>query len=178
MFYTVKNSLGSNWPQRTPMRTSCVQDIKNISACEFYVFPVVPGKLEKVMKYEVKIMMSFIFLETLNIEWGQIDPKGNRRVKTVQVTLAFTEWVLLLEAASRGRQRPVLSGAGEESIEIEVAQLRPPQQLRDCRPIIRLNRLRGGIGNNWDCRWKIASGAFTGMLYQCAPKTNTKHISN
>jgi len=32
----VKNSLGSNWPQRTP---------------------------------------------TLNIEWGQIDPKGNRRVK-------------------------------------------------------------------------------------------------
>jgi len=21
------------------------------------------------------------FLETLNIEWGQIDPKGNRRVK-------------------------------------------------------------------------------------------------
>jgi len=36
MFDTVKNSLGSNWPQRTP---------------------------------------------TLNIEWGQIDPKGNRRVK-------------------------------------------------------------------------------------------------
>jgi len=25
--------------------------------------------------------MSIIFLETLNIEWGQIDPKGNRRVK-------------------------------------------------------------------------------------------------
>jgi len=36
MFDTVKNSLGSNWPQRTP---------------------------------------------TLNIEWGQVDPKGNRRVK-------------------------------------------------------------------------------------------------
>jgi len=35
---TVKNSLGSNWPERTP---------------------------------------------TLNIEWGQIDPKGNRRVNTV-----------------------------------------------------------------------------------------------
>jgi len=36
MFDTVKNSLRSNWPERTP---------------------------------------------TLNIEWGQIDPKGNRRVK-------------------------------------------------------------------------------------------------
>jgi len=36
----VKNSLGSNWPQRTP---------------------------------------------TLNIEWGQIDPKGNRRVKIKNV---------------------------------------------------------------------------------------------
>jgi len=38
MFDTVKNSLGSNWPQGTP---------------------------------------------TLNIEWGQIDPKGNRRVKGI-----------------------------------------------------------------------------------------------
>jgi len=35
------------------------------------------------MKYECKKMMSIIFLETLNIEWGQIDPKGNRRVKMV-----------------------------------------------------------------------------------------------
>jgi len=26
--------------------------------------------------------MSIIILETLNIEWGQIDPKGNRRVTT------------------------------------------------------------------------------------------------
>ena len=26
-------------------------------------------------------MMSIIYLETLNIEWGQIDPKHNRRVK-------------------------------------------------------------------------------------------------
>ena len=26
-------------------------------------------------------MMSNIYLETLNIEWGQIDPKHNRRVK-------------------------------------------------------------------------------------------------
>ena len=26
-------------------------------------------------------MMSNIYLETLNIEWGQIDPKDNRRVK-------------------------------------------------------------------------------------------------
>jgi len=35
------------------------------------------------MKYEAKKMMSIIYLETLNIEWGQIDPKGNRRVKVV-----------------------------------------------------------------------------------------------
>jgi len=33
------------------------------------------------MKYEAKKMMSIIYLETLNNEWGQIDPKGNRRVK-------------------------------------------------------------------------------------------------
>jgi len=32
------------------------------------------------MKYEAKEIMSIIFLETLNIEWGQIDPNGNRRV--------------------------------------------------------------------------------------------------
>jgi len=32
---------------------SCVQDIENIS-CEFEVFPVVPNKLGKVMKYEAK----------------------------------------------------------------------------------------------------------------------------
>jgi len=36
------------------------------------------------MKYESKKMMSIIFLETLNIEWGQIDPKGNRRVNSAQ----------------------------------------------------------------------------------------------
>jgi len=82
MFYTVKNSLESNWPQRTPMRTSCVQDSENISSCEFHVFPVVPNKLGKVVKYEAKIIMSIIYLETLNNEWGQIDPKGNRRVKS------------------------------------------------------------------------------------------------
>jgi len=61
------------------MSTSCVQDSENIS-CEFYVFPVVPNKLGKVMKYEAKKMMSIIYLETLNIEMGQVDPKGNRRV--------------------------------------------------------------------------------------------------
>jgi len=75
----VKNSLGSNLPQRTPMRTSCVQDSENISAWECYVFTVVPNKLGKVTKYVNH------FLETLNIEWGQIDPKGNRRVKKVKL---------------------------------------------------------------------------------------------
>jgi len=64
------------------MRTSCVQDSENIS-CEFYVFPVFPNKLGKVMKYEANKMPSIIFLETLNIEWGQIDPKGIRRVKYI-----------------------------------------------------------------------------------------------
>jgi len=34
------------------------------------------------MKYEAK-KLSISFFETLNIEWGQIDPKGNRRVKTL-----------------------------------------------------------------------------------------------
>jgi len=38
------------------------------------------------MKYEAKNMMSIIFLETLNIEWGQIFPKGNRRVKKQEAT--------------------------------------------------------------------------------------------
>jgi len=33
------------------------------------------------MKYEAKKMMSIIFLEMFNIEWSQIDPKGNRRVQ-------------------------------------------------------------------------------------------------
>jgi len=61
------------------MGTSCVQDSGNISSCEFYVFPVVPNKLGKVMKYEAKKKMSIIFFEMLNIDWGQIDPKGNRR---------------------------------------------------------------------------------------------------
>ena len=36
------------------------------------------------MKYEAKQIMSIIYLETLNIEWGQIDPKGNRRVKALR----------------------------------------------------------------------------------------------
>jgi len=37
------------------------------------------------MKYEAKKIMSIIYLETtLNIEWGQIDPKGNRRVNSVK----------------------------------------------------------------------------------------------
>jgi len=35
------------------------------------------------MKYETKNIMLIIYLETLNIEWGQIDPKGNRRVNMI-----------------------------------------------------------------------------------------------
>jgi len=54
------------------MPTSCVQDI----FCEFYVYLI---KLGKVMKYEAKKMMLIIFLETLNIESGQVDPKGGLR---------------------------------------------------------------------------------------------------
>jgi len=70
------------------MPTSCVQDIENISSCEFDVFPVVPNKLGKVVKYEAK-NMSIIFLETLNIKWGQIDPKGNRRVNIIGAFLVM-----------------------------------------------------------------------------------------
>ena len=56
------------------MRTTCVQDIENISSCSFCVYhAVVPIKLGKVIKYEAKIIMSIIYLETLNIEWGQIE---------------------------------------------------------------------------------------------------------
>jgi len=50
--------------------------------------------------------MSIIFLETLNIEWGQIDPKGNRRVKNVKfiavwkVVLASLGFYIILEKAS------------------------------------------------------------------------------
>jgi len=38
------------------------------------------------MKYEAKKCMSIIFIETLNIDWGQIDPKGSRRVKGISET--------------------------------------------------------------------------------------------
>jgi len=42
-------------------------------------FPVVPNKLGKVKKYEFfKNDVNNFFRD---IEWGQIDPKGNRRVK-------------------------------------------------------------------------------------------------
>jgi len=63
------------------MRTSCVQDSEKISSCVFYVFPVVPNKVGKVMKYEAKKIMSIVFFVTSNIKWGQINPKGHRRVK-------------------------------------------------------------------------------------------------
>jgi len=75
--FTVKNSLGSNWPKGIPMRTRCVQDIENMSACECYAFTVVPNRLGKVLKYEAKKITLIIFLEMSNIEWGQIDPKGH-----------------------------------------------------------------------------------------------------
>jgi len=35
------------------MRTSCVQDIENTS-CAFYVYPVVPNELGKIMECEAK----------------------------------------------------------------------------------------------------------------------------
>jgi len=61
------------------MRTSRVQDVENISR-EFDVYPVVPNKLGKVMECEAKKVMLGICLEMINIEWGQIDPEGHRRV--------------------------------------------------------------------------------------------------
>src|SRR4029434_10681572 len=64
------------------MRKVCVQDIENVSSCSFCVYPVLPIRLGKVIKYEAKKTMPIIYLETLNIEKGQIDPKHNRRVKT------------------------------------------------------------------------------------------------
>jgi len=35
------------------------------------------------MKYEAQKLMLVICLEMLNIEWGQIDPKGHRRVNSL-----------------------------------------------------------------------------------------------
>ena len=61
--------------------------------CSFCVYPVVPIKLRKVIKYEAKQIMSNIYLETLNIEWGQIDPKHNRRVKLTGSVSRFTKTV-------------------------------------------------------------------------------------
>src|SRR4029434_7754362 len=65
------------------MRKACVQDIENISSCSFCVYPVVPIRLGKVIKYEAKKPMSIMYLETLNIEKGQIDSKHNRRARVV-----------------------------------------------------------------------------------------------
>jgi len=49
--------------------------------------------------------MSIIFLETLNIEWGQIDPKGNRRVKCATVsagkmTRMYWKYILRIDGRS------------------------------------------------------------------------------
>src|SRR4029434_6895957 len=68
------------------MRKVCVQDIENISSCKFCLYPVVPIKLGKVIKYEAKKKMSNIYLETLNIESGEIDPHNNRRVNKCYVS--------------------------------------------------------------------------------------------
>ena len=53
MFYTSKTAWGQIDPKEH-MRTACVQDIENISSCSFFVYPVVPIKLGKVIKYEAK----------------------------------------------------------------------------------------------------------------------------
>jgi len=54
--------------------------VKKKPGVKCYVYPVVPNKLGKVMKYEATFCISIIHLETLNIDWGKIDPKGNKRV--------------------------------------------------------------------------------------------------
>src|SRR4029434_4914380 len=87
------------------MRKVCVQDIENISSCSFCLYPVVPIKLGKVIKYEAKKMMSNIYLETLNIEWGQIDHKHNRRVKVARVTPLLKK--PSLDPTQVGNYRPV-----------------------------------------------------------------------
>ena len=69
------------------MRKACVQDIENISSGSFCVHPVVPIRLGKVIKYEAKKTMPIIYLETLNIAKGQIDPK---RSVDEGVSLEFT----------------------------------------------------------------------------------------
>src|SRR4029434_2551820 len=78
IFYTIKTA----WGQIDPKQHLCVKYVyRTLKAYPHVHYPVVPTKLGKVIKYEAKKMMSNIYLETLNIEWGQIDPKHNRRVK-------------------------------------------------------------------------------------------------
>jgi len=43
------------------------------------LYRFVPIKLGKVIQFEAKKKKK-MFLQTLNIEWGQIDPKDKRRV--------------------------------------------------------------------------------------------------
>src|SRR4029434_3090306 len=70
------------------MRKVCVQDIENISSCSFCVYPVVPIKLGKVIKYEAKQIMSNIYLETLNIERVKMTPNiiGGLRLHSVHLS--------------------------------------------------------------------------------------------
>ena len=80
IFYTLKTALG----QIDPKQDLCVKHVcRTLKTYHvtFCVYPVVPIKLGKIIKYEAKKNMSIIYLETLNIEWGQIDPKHNKRVK-------------------------------------------------------------------------------------------------
>lgn len=41
-------------------------------------------------------MLSIIYLEKFNIEWGQTDPKDNMRVKTIVVVSSLMELLTLI----------------------------------------------------------------------------------
>src|SRR4029434_9106880 len=91
IFYTIKTA----WNQIDPKQHLCVKHVYrtlNISSCSFCVYPVVPITLGKVIKYEAKQITSIIYLETLNIEWGQFDPKHNRRVKCLWCSFLSPLW--------------------------------------------------------------------------------------
>jgi len=80
------------------------------------------------VEYETKNMMSIIYFETLNIEWGQIDPKGDRRVKTVRMP-GFREAyredaVFLFEPGPVGGQRVAVAHADQQPFVVLVAVLR------------------------------------------------------
>ena len=83
IFYTIKTA----WGQIDPKQHLCVKHVyrtlKTYHHVHFVFTQLSPLDYEKSLNMKQKKTMLIIYLETLNIEKGQIDPKHNRRVKRV-----------------------------------------------------------------------------------------------